>query len=239
MLAHRIIPTILMKRRIQVKGMGFLSDRVVGNAMQAARIHAARQADENLMLDVTATKEGREPDYEMIKELTKTAFTPVTVGGGITELEHVQKLLGSGADRVCLGHDKYRLIQQIAEKYGSQCVTATVDISRFKCGDYELESAIVAADLMVRSGVGEIIIQSVEVDGTMLGYNIDLIKAVASSVSVPVVASGGCSGYPDMENALQAGAQAVAAGALYLFTDATPRKAAEYLNDRNVEVRIA
>jgi len=237
MLAHRIIPTILMKQFQQVKGVGFSADRVVGNALQAARIHAARKVDEILMLDVTATKEGREPYYAMLAELTKTAFTPVTVGGGITKIEHVKKLLDSGADRVSVGFDKYPLIREISEKYGRQCVTCTIDIGRFRCAGYEQTTAIAEAQMVEKYGAGEIILQSIELDGTMLGYNIELIRAVAASVSVPVVASGGCSGYADMENALQAGAQAVAAGALYLFTDATPRLAAEYLHLRNVEVR--
>ena len=234
MLAHRIIPTILMKKRQQVKGIAFSADRVVGNAMQAAKVYAMRSVDEILMLDVTATKEKREPDYDMIAELTKTAFTPVTVGGGISEISHVQKLLDAGADRVSLGFDKHPLIREISEKYGSQCVAVTLDI-----GNHEetATDAMMEASKLQECGAGEIILQSVLRDGTMSGYDLELINDVCAMVDIPVVASGGCSGYLDMENALEAGAQAVAAGALYLFTDCTPRKAAEYLNLRNVEVR--
>ena len=232
MLAKRIIPTILMKKRQQVKGVGFAADRVVGNAMQAARIHGARSVDEILMLDVTATKEGREPDYAMIEQLTNSMHIPVTVGGGITDLHEVQGLLNAGADKVCLGFEKYKLINQISNHFGQQCVAATLD-------SLQQTLAISMAGMLEHNGVGEIIIQSVCRDGTMDGYDIELIREVSRNVSVPVVASGGCSGYEDMEKALQAGADAVAAGALYLFTDATPNKAAEYLHNRNVEVRYA
>jgi len=236
MLAARIVPTILMKRRMQVKGVGFKADRVVGNALQAARIHAMRQVDELLILDVSATAEGREPDYDMITELTRSTFTPVTVGGGITELDQVQKLLESGADKVCIG-SAYGLISQIAERFGSQCVSVALDVHVLIKGDPT--QIVMMAKTIEDLGAGELLLQSVPRDGTMDGYDLNLIAAVSRSVSIPVVASGGCSGYLDMENALQAGADAVAAGALFLFTDATPGKAAEYLNNRNVEVRIA
>ena len=235
MLAHRIIPTILMKRRQQVKGVGFAADRVVGNAMQAARIHGARSVDEILMLDVTATAEGREPDYEMVQQLTKSMHIPVTVGGGINKIEHIDKLLRSGADKVCIG-TAWELIESAANKFGSQCITASVDAAP-NISDNELFWMHIAK-CRAEDGAGEILLQNVEMDGSMQGYDLNLIEHVIASVSVPVIASGGCSGYPDMENALQAGADAVAAGALYLFTDATPAKAAEYLNDRNVEVRL-
>ena len=230
MLAHRIIPTILMKKRMQVKGVGFKADRVVGNAMQAARVHGARSVDEILMLDVTATEEGREPDYAMIEQLTKSMHIPVTVGGGVMTIAHAKRLLMAGADKIAVGSDKANLIYQMSEAFGRQCVVVTVDCDN----PFEAEKKCLQAQA---NGAGEIILQSINRDGTMTGYDLDMIKRGALSVSVPVVASGGCSGYEDMENALQAGADAVAAGALYLFTGSTPQKAAEYLNSRSVEVR--
>jgi len=232
MLAHRIIPTILMKRRLLVKGEGFAADRVVGNALQAAKIHAMRGVDEILMLDVTASLEDREPDYEMIKQLTQTARVPVTVGGGITKLRDVKNLLDSGADKVCVGYWKTLLISAIARRYGEQCVSATLDIrNEPRVGRM--------AQVLEEYGAGEIIIQSIPRDGTMEGYDLNSIAIVASSVGVPVVASGGCSGYSDMYSAIVAGASGVAAGALFQFTDATPQGAAQYLHEAGLEVRYA
>ncbi len=232
MLSKRIIPTILMKRRQLVQGKQFAPNRVVGNVMQAARIHAARQVDEILMLDVTATLEDREPDYDMIQQLTQTAFVPVTVGGGIMDVSHARKLLGSGADKVALGCMKFSLIYQIASKFGSQAVAVTVP---YKKGDRVADMCLQAQ----ASGAGEIILQSIDREGTMDGYDHDSIALAASTVTVPLVAAGGCSGYQDMKIALEGGADAVSAGTLYLFTGATPRGAAEYLAEAGVEVRLA
>ena len=234
MLAHRIIPTILVRDGHLVKGTQFSADRIVGNALQAARIHAMRGVDEILILDVTATQEQREPDYEMIRKLTETARVPVTVGGGLHELKAVQQLLDAGADRVCIG-TSFALIGDIAKYYGSQAVTVTLDI-----GEHEetATDAMMSAAYLRDLGAGEIILQSVLRDGTMSGYDLELINDVGAMVSIPVVASGGCSGYEDMYNAINAGADAVAAGALFQFTNATPAGAAEYLHERGVEVRI-
>jgi len=232
MLAKRIIPTILMKGRQLVKGEQFKSDRVVGDALQAARVHAMRGVDEILMLDVTATKEGREPDYEMIKQLTQTARVPVTVGGGITEVEHVRELLNAGADKVSIGFHKVGLINKVSKKFGSQCVSVTLDWVD------DDDHVGMVAKMFENEGAGEIILQSETRDGTMVGYNYEQIKEVAEEVNVPVIASGGCSGYDDMVRAIVAGADAVAAGALFQFTGSTPKHAAQYLHEQGIEVRL-
>jgi len=234
-LAHRIIPTILVKNGHLVKGTQFSADRIVGNALQAARIHAMRGVDEILILDVTATQEQREPDYEMIRKLTETARVPVTVGGGIINTDHVNGLLEAGADKVCVNASKSNLIRNVSFRYGSQCIAVTVDVSVDL--DYQ-SAALEQAERVVELGAGEIILQSIDNDGTMHGYDLDLIGAVAPYLPIPVIASGGCHGYQDMEKALQEGADAVAAGALFQFTNATPAGAAEYLHERGVEVRI-
>ena len=226
-----------MKGRQLVKGEHFKSDRVVGDALNAARVHALRGVDEILMLDVTATKEGREPDYAMIEQLTSTARVPVTVGGGITKIEHVRNLLASGADKVSIGLMKPALIKEVAEKFGAQCVAVTLDAPEH---DGDVTEAVIMglAGGIEKLGAGEIILQAKKRDGTMLGYDLKMIRAVASEVSIPVVASGGCSGYEDMLQAILAGADAVAAGALYQFTGATPKGAAQYLLEQGIEVRI-
>jgi len=232
MLAKRIIPTILMKNGMLVKGKRFSADRIVGNALQAARIHAMRGVDELMMLDVTATKEGREPSYRLIQQLTKYAQIPVTVGGGVTSAGAALDLFLAGADKVCVGSE-VSAIEEIAKRFGSQAVVASMDV-----GENNRNDAQPWAKELVEMGAGEILLQSIPREGTMDGYDLELISEVANYVPVPVIASGGCSGYDDMFQALMTGADAVAVGALFQFIDRTPRGAAEYLHEQGVEVRL-
>jgi len=229
-LAVRIIPTILSKNGKLVKGIGFKADRICGNSLQASRIHAIRGVDELVILDVG----DGEPDYEMIRKLTDNCYTPVTVGGGVKSKRAVKELLANGADKVCVHWKQIRNFRArgMANKFGSQCITAAIDVGE------DLQDYMFWVETAQNHGVGEILLQSVERDGTMEGYDLELIKEVSEAVSIPVIASGGCSGYNDMVNAVKAGASAVAAGALFLFTDCTPKGASEYLRDRGVEVRL-
>jgi len=188
-----------------------------------------RGVDEILILDVTATQEGREPNYAMIEKLTKTATVPVTVGGGISKLEHIRNLLASGADKICI-KTRIDLIEEAGTKFGTQCIVQCLDYPEMRPGEAVFNTEA--------RGAGEILIQSIPRDGTMVGYDIGLITALAKLFPVPVIASGGCSGYPDMLAAINAGASAVAAGALFQFTDATPKGAAKYLHEAGVEVRL-
>ncbi len=235
MLAKRIIPTILMKDGLLVKGERFKADRVVGNALQAARIHAQRGVDELMILDVSATRDKREPRYDLIEKLTSTTTVPVTVGGGISSLDHIRNLLAAGADKVCIGTKK-SLIKPAADKFGSQAIVASVDMNVDL--DYK-DAALAEAERCVELGAGEILLQSMDLDGTMEGYDLVLIDAVAPYIDVPVIASGGCKSYHDMLKAILAGADAVAVGALFQFTDSTPKGAAQFLYEQGVEVRCA
>jgi len=196
-----------------------------------------RGVDEILILDVTATQDRSGPDLAMIEKLTDTARVPVTVGGGIRDTEDVRRLLGAGADKVCIRWPKSKLIREVSEKFGSQCVTVSLNIRMSATYFGEHIAAEYGARLAEENGAGEILLQAVDVDGTMRRYDVPLIKAVSQEVNIPVIASGGCSGYEDMYTAIDAGADAVAAGALFQFTNATPAGAAEYLHNRGVEVR--
>ena len=233
MLAHRVIPTILSKNGHLVKGEGFKADRICGNALQAARIHAMRSVDELVIFDLDSDK----PDYEMVMKLTDKCFTPVSVGGGIRNTNDVKELLKAGADKICLkyNHIETGLIKESSESLGAQCITVVLNTHKgLAYNGFEAKNAAWASEY---DGAGEIILQSIERDGTMQGYDLELIESVANSTKVPVIASGGCSGYEDMLKAIKAGASAVAAGALFLFTDATPKGASEYLSN-HVEVRV-
>lgn len=246
MLAVRIIPTLLTRGRQLVKGRCFDSWRSVGVAAQAVRIHQSRGVDELAILDITATAEGRGPDIDLIASLSETCFMPISVGGGIKSVQSVRDLLNAGADKVILGtaaHENPRLIHDIACTVGSQAVTVSIDV---KSGtvwthsgtvDTGLDPLLYAA-LVEKNGAGEILLSSIDRDGTMEGYDLDLIKRISRAVHIPVIASGGAGTYSDFHKAILAGADAVAGGAIFQFSDATPKGAAEYLASHNVEVRL-
>lgn len=243
MLAKRIIPTLLYRGHTLVKGQRFDSWRSVGHVLQAARIHAARGVDELVMLDIGATPSNAEPNYRLIEQLTENTFTPISVGGGIRTIEHVRALLNAGADKIVLGTNAVPLVNQVAKACGCQAVVAAIDI-KGRCvhwagGTYAADmDAVTYAIAVAEWGAGEIILTSIEREGTLEGYDLELIRAVSAAVDIPVVAHGGAGTYEHMHEALRAGADAVAAGAMFQFTDQTPRGAAEYLAGKGWEVRL-
>lgn len=248
-LAHRIIPTFLVKRQTLVKGKRFSGDRVVGHAKQAILIQAARGVDEVCVLDITATKEGRGPDLKLIEDLAQGLFAPLAVGGGVRSLADVRALLRAGADKVVIGSAPY-IIRECADVVGSQAIVAALDVITLPnglritrtCATHESVNVsgapIERAKELEQLGAGEILLTSIEREGAMEGYNLDLIRGVSAAVSVPVIAHGGCRDYEDMAAAISCGASAVAAGALFQFTENTPRGAAQYLAAKGVEVRL-
>lgn len=244
-LAKRIIPTLLIRGNQLVKGKKFQSWRSVGVAEQAARIYAQRGVDELVILDISATPAGRGPDFEMIQRMTDGNFCPIGVGGGVSEREQVRNLLNSGADKVIIGTESvsFDLIGECARKFGSQAIVICVDYDStgvvIQCGTRPTyTSPVEFSKLCAKFGAGEIIIQSIERDGMMQGYDLAMIKAVSDAVDISVIASGGCGSYDDMYEAFKAGADAVAASSLFLFTESTPRGAAEYLISRGIRCRI-
>ena len=242
MLAHRIIPTLLCRGRQLIKGSRFDAWRSVGVATQAARIHQTRGVDELIILDIGATPENRGCDTGMIEELTADCFMPITVGGGIRVLEDVDGLFRAGADKVAIG-TRVELIRPIAMKWGSQSIVAAVDVkdgtvwthcgrknTGYRPNDY--------AKMIEVIGAGEILLTSIDREGTMQGYDLDLVRRVSDAVSIPVIAHGGCSGRKDMVSAIEAGASAVAAGALFQFDDTTPQDCARHLAANGIEARV-
>ena len=235
-LAKRIIPVILTKGDLMVKGKQFACDRIVGNALQAAKIHALRGVDELMILDVTATKEGREPNYGLVRKLAAKCFSPLTVGGGVSKSEHVRGLLNAGADKVCIKSaycKNIEIIKELSNKYGAQCITVAID---YLSNDKGIIPEY--AKVLENHGAGEILLQAMDKDGTMEGFDLEAISEVSKAVSVPVIASGGCSEAEDAYQAIQAGADAVAIGALFQYTEETPATMAHYLGSKGVEVRI-
>ena len=204
MLKVRVIPTLLYKSVGLVKGVGFNSWRRVDTVLPAIKVYNMREVDELILVDIEATKEGRDPDYESIRDFSRECFVPFCVGGGICNIEQIRQLLRAGADKVAINsaaYDNLELITEGARLFGSQCIVA--------------------------------------LDGTMQGYDVEMIKIATELVNVPVIASGGAGSYEDMYQAItQGGASAVAAASIYHFTEQTPREAKEYLGERGIPVRI-
>lgn len=249
-LAKRIIPTLLCRGRQLVKGKGFNSWRSVGVAAQAVRIHQTRGVDELVLLDIAATAEGRGPDLKLVEELTACCFMPLSVGGGIRTVEHIRDLLKAGADKVVIGsaaiEDPY-LLKDAAQAVGRQALVVSIDyrtdnVSSVVYGRNGTKLTqfcpIWWAIKCAGRGAGEIMLTSIDREGTCQGYDLDTIRYVSDAVNVPVIAHGGAGSYEHMHQAIKAGAEAVAAGAMFQFTDQTPRGAAEYLGQKGITVRV-
>lgn len=251
MLKTRIMPTLLYKDLGLVKGRRFDGERRVGTPTQAIKVFNMREVDELVFLDVTASIKGSEPDFDLIDDLADDCFMPLTVGGGVRSETDVRRLLMVGADKVSINSayfDDPELISRCARNFGSQCVVASIDAKKRPDGGYDVMShsgtrpqqgrpVEVARDMEDR-GAGEILLTSIDCDGVMEGYDIDLIAQVTEAVSIPVIASGGCAGYDDMVNAVKFGnASAVAAASIFQFTEMTPKEAKAYMASAGIPVR--
>ncbi len=250
MLKIRVMPTLLHKDLGLVKGVGFDSWRRVGTEMQTIRVYNLRKVDELVFLDISATTAGRRPDFDLVDQLADECFTPLTVGGGISSSDDVRHLLLAGADKVAVctaAIERPELVREIAERFGSQSLVVSIDVRRI--GDRHrvftragtsptgLDPVAVAVRA-AEQGAGEILLTSVERDGTMNGYDLELVRSVACAVDVPVIASGGCGSASDMADALRAGAGAVAAASVFHFTELTPLVAKEHLAEQGFPVRL-
>jgi len=249
MLKIRVMPTLLYRGHGLVKGVRFDASRRVGAAAQAVRVYNMREVDELIFLDIAATLEHRIPDLDLVDELADVCFVPFTVGGGVRSIDDVRALLKFGADKISVNSafaDQPELVSDIAAQFGSQCVVVSIDARRAN-GGYQAyvqagtsptgrtptEMAIQAE----RLGAGEILLTSIERDGTMEGYDLDLIESVVRAVRIPVIASGGAGNYHHMVEALEVGASAVAAASIFHFTEMTPQAAKAYIGARGFPVR--
>lgn len=253
MLKVRVIPTLLWKQFGLVKGVGFDSWRRVGPVLPAIKVYNQREVDELILVDIVAHLANDEPDFESIDEFGQDCFVPLTVGGGITRIEQVQRLLRAGADKVSINTSAYAnpgLMTQIAKRHGVQCVVASIDVRANSSGGWQCFSHAGAASTgrevlswareLEDCGAGEILVTSIERDGTLQGYDLALIEAVASSVNIPVIASGGAGNYQHMVDAVNlGGASAVAAASMFHFTEQTPAGAKAALAEAGIAVRKA
>ena len=250
MLKIRIIPTLLWKNFGLVKGIGFDSWRRVGSVLPAIKVYNQREVDELVLLDITATKDNKFPDLESIEEFSRACFVPLTIGGGIRQINQVQKLLRAGADKICLNSITYthpELITKTAQLHGAQCVVASIDARKngeaWECFSHNGQvptgrDVVNHAKEMEERGAGELIITSIERDGTMMGYDLELIAAISSKVKIPVIASGGAGNYQHMIDAVKkAGASAVAAASIFHFTESTPKEAKLKMEREGIPIR--
>jgi imidazole glycerol-phosphate synthase subunit HisF len=251
-LKARVIPTLLYKDFGLVKGVRFDSWRHIGSPMQAIKVYNMRGVDELAFLDVAATPNARSPDFDLIDDLADDCFMPMAVGGGVRTLDDVRKLLQVGADKVVVGTaavDTPTLVSDAAARFGSQCVVIAIDttanyertVVAVRCGTELTDlDPVDLARAVEAAGAGEILLTSIDRDGTMEGYDVQTISAVASAVTIPVIASGGAGTYEHMAEALtEGGASAVAAASMFHFTQQTPMEAKLYLKEKGFPVRLS
>jgi cyclase len=252
MLKIRVIPTLLYKDHGLVKGVGFDSWRRVGTALPAIKVYCTREVDELIFVDIAASREGRHVNTEEVDQLADESFMPLTVGGGVCNVNDVKCLLRAGADKVTINTAAVELpslISEAAALAGSQCIVASIDVKRgadgrgmvwIKSGSCQTGLEVVAWAREVEArGAGEILLTSIDQDGAMNGYDLELIRDVACAVSIPVIASGGAGNYEHMRMAVQdAGASAVAAASMFHFTEQTPLAAKTYLRQHGIPVRL-
>ena len=245
----RIIPTILTDGLTVVKGEKFDDWRTVGSAEATARLYASRDVDELLFLDVTARSRGTIIDKNLLTHFSNVLDVPFTVGGGISTIDDAKLCFRFGAEKVVLGTSAImnpRLITEIAETFGSQAVIVSVDFEQDTSNQVLGDSGKSDSNLnglefietLESLGAGEILLQSIQRDGTLSGMDFKRIELVSALTKLPVIASGGAASLNDFQKAVLSGASAVAAGALFQFTSVTPKEVRRYLADQGVRTRI-
>ena len=251
MLKKRIIPTLLFKNNKLVKGINFNSWRTVGSIMQAVRIYKMRKVDELILLDISATNLNKKIDLDLINEVANECFMPLTFGGGIKNLEDISNILKSGADKVCINTaatNNLKFIKDACRVFGSQAIIVSVDYKKNKNNlDIWSNSGQIKTNLIFEDylkdleniGVGEIILTSIDRDGTMTGYDIDTLKKINKFLNIPVIAAGGAGDFENMFDLLKTtNISALAAASIYHFTKKTPLDVKKYLKEKKIPVRL-
>ncbi len=227
----RVIPVLLLKGQGLYKTVKFKEPKYVGDPINAVKIFNDKEVDELCFLDITATGENREPNYKVISEIASECFMPLSYGGGITNIEQASKLFSIGVEKIIIStavHTNPGLVTELSTRYGAQSVVVCLDVKKSFLGKYEVythagkknsgKNPVQFALDMQKAGAGEIIINSIDRDGTMQGYDTDLLHKVASQLEIPVIACGGAGSVEDLGKAIVQGhASAVAAGSMFVF----------------------
>ena len=253
MFTKRIIPCLDVNNGRVVKGVNFVDLKDAGDPVEIAKAYDAAGADELVFLDITASCEERDTVVDMVRQVAANVFIPFTVGGGIRTVDDFKKLLREGADKISVNSaaiDRPELITEAAEKFGSQCVVVAIDAKRREDGGWNIYKknggrvdmgmdAVEWAMKVCELGAGEILLTSMDCDGTKAGYDIELTRTIAENVSVPVIASGGAGTLEHFREALTDGkADAALAASLFHYKELEIRQVKEYLRDNGISVRL-
>lgn len=226
----RVIPTLLIRDGRLVKTVKFSNEKYIGDPINAVKIFNEKEVDELVLLDIDASKLGLEPSFDEISEIVSEAFMPIGYGGGISKLEHIERLFKIGVEKVILNTSVFSnstLIQQASNLFGSQSIVVSLDIKKdfwrehrvYTCSGTikQKDSLEIILKKIQYLGAGELIINSIDKDGTMQGYDLELIKKVTSQLKIPVVALGGAGNINHLVEAVKEGASAVSAGSMFVF----------------------
>lgn len=250
-LAKRIIPCLDVDNGRVVKGVNFIGIRDAGDPVEVARRYNQQGADEITFLDITATSDDRETLVHVVEQVASEVFIPLTVGGGIRTLDDIRKMLNAGADKVSINSAavfRPEFVQEASDHFGSQCIVVAIDAKRvddhweiFTHGGRKATGIDVVewAKKMQAFGAGEILLTSMDGDGTKKGYDLALTRAVSDAVSIPVIASGGVGNLQDLADGItQGGAEAVLAASIFHFGEYSVQQAKEHMQSQGIEVRL-
>ena len=251
MLKNRIIPCLDVKNGRVVKGINFVDLKDAGDPVEQAKIYSDGGADEICFLDITASNENRDIIYDVVKNTSKKCFVPLTVGGGVRGVEDINKLLNCGADKVSINTAAVQdaeVVLESSKKFGSQCIVVAIDAKK-NGGKWEVFThggrnnteidAIEFAKKMEDSGAGELLVTSMDRDGTQVGFDIELTSKISSKVNIPVIASGGVGNLDHLVDGIKLGnASAVLAASIFHYGKHSVKEAKEYLDSKGIPVRI-
>ncbi len=252
MLTKRIIPCLDVKDGRVVKGVNFVDLVDAGDPVEQARLYDLAGADELCFLDITASSDNRNIIFEVVQATAEQCFMPLTVGGGVRGIEDVRKLLLAGADKVSVmtaAVERPELVREMAQKFGSQCIVVAIDAKKNAAGSFDVFThggrtptgvdAIAYAQQVVALGAGEILLTSMDRDGTKQGFDLELTRAISDAVTVPVIASGGVGTLDHLvEGVVEGAASAVLAASIFHFGEFTIRQAKEHMHAAGVAVRL-
>ena len=250
-LAKRIIPCLDVDKGRVVKGVQFLDIRDAGDPVEVAKRYDQQGADEITFLDITASHEGRDTTLKTVERMASEVFVPLTVGGGIRKLEDIRNLLNAGADKVSINSAAVTnpdFVREAAERFGSQCIVVAIDAKKVADGRWEIFThggrkptginAVEWAVKMADYGAGEILLTSMDADGTKNGYDLGVVRAVSDAVNVPVIASGGVGNLQHLaDGILQGRADAVLAASIFHFGEYTVPQAKAFLREQGIVMR--
>ena len=251
MLKNRIIPCLDVKNGRVVKGINFVDLKDAGDPVEQAKIYSDSGADEICFLDITASNENRDTIYDVVERTSKNCFVPLTVGGGVRSVEDVKKLLNCGADKVSINTaavQNLKVIEESSKKFGSQCIVVAIDAKKnddmwevFTHGGRNSTGidAIEYATKMENCGAGELLVTSMDRDGTQIGYDNELLSKISSIVNIPIIASGGVGNLEHLVDGIKIGkASAVLAASIFHYGTYTISDAKKYLNKNQIPVRM-